>query len=68
MSDIRVGSMLKDKFNEYVVVSFGKSNYTTHSQVPRDILVECVSGPNKGKVRWILTETAETYLVKDLEK
>lgn len=61
-----VGTILKDKLNEYIIREVDYKN--THSQYPSQYLVECYSGPNTGKVRWIMRQTAEMYMEKDNER
>lgn len=56
---LRVGTTLKDAENEYVVREMEHKN--THSQFPSSYLVECVYGPNKGKVRWVSAAIAIQY-------
>lgn len=56
---LRVGTTLSDAENEYVVREMEHKN--THSQFPSSYLVECVYGPNKGKVRWVSAALAIQY-------
>lgn len=46
-----VGTILRDAENEYLVREMEHKN--THSQFPSSYLIECIYGPNKGKVRWV---------------
>ena len=48
---IEVGDTLRDNFAEYVVKDTRWLD--THSQYASEVLVECVSGRNKGELRWI---------------
>ena len=56
---LRVGTTLRDAENEYVVCEMEHAN--THSQFPSSYLIECVYGPNKGKVRWVSAAIAIQY-------
>ena len=54
-----VGDTLTDNNNKYVVreVSYGN----THSQYASHVKVECISGPNKGRVMWLNHYLATNY-------
>jgi hypothetical protein len=54
-----VGTILKDKMNEYIIRDVDYKN--THSQYPSQYLIECYSGPNEGKVRWVSAAVAIQY-------
>lgn len=56
---LRIGTTLKDAQNEYIVRDMEHKN--THSQFPSAYLVECYSGPNEGKVRWVSAAIALQY-------
>lgn len=56
---LKIGTILKDAQNEYIVREMEHKN--THSQYPSSYLVECYSGPNIGKVRWISAQVALQY-------
>lgn len=59
MKRLEIGTILKDKENEYIVRDSESTN--THSQYPSRYLVECYSGPNDGKVRWVSSDIAIAY-------
>lgn len=59
MNYLVVGTILKDAQNEYIVRDSESKN--THSQYPSSYLVECYSGPNTGKVRWVSANIATQY-------
>ena len=56
---LRVGDILKDDKNKYVVrdVSFGN----THSQYASHVKAECMSGPHEGRSMWIDHHLATKY-------
>ena len=61
MKNLSVGTILKDLKNEYIILDSESKN--THSQYPSGYFVECYSGPNIGKKRWISAKIAIEYAI-----
>lgn len=59
MKRLEIGTILKDKENEYIVRDSESTN--THSQYPSRYLIECYSGPNKGRTSWVSATLAIAY-------
>lgn len=57
-----IGDLVKDAKNEYIIRGMAHKN--THSQHASDYYVECISGPNKGKIRWILAPIVMAFWEK----
>jgi hypothetical protein len=45
-----VGLYVRDKMNTYHIIA--ERGMNTHSGNAQDLQVECIEGPNLGKVRW----------------
>ena len=63
MKHLCVGTILGDAKNKYIVRDYESKN--THSQYPSSYLIECYSGPNLGKVRWVSATLAIQYQTGD---
>lgn len=59
MKRLEIGTILKDKKNKYIVLDSESKN--THSQYPSAYLIECKSGPNKGRTSWVSASLAIAY-------